>query len=253
MSRHVRAGLLWVGLLVAAAAPVGAQRAGAPKLGVDGLVLFRGEGSVAVLAVATSAWRAVSTRSEELLGDFQYLPEYASARAQGQIFERLAADPGRWPGLAGVEEGDGRRRFVAVPWSFGPGCAEEGWQNPEWVPAGDTVTFLLQPTRSREAGDEGLPVFDVLGWHQPYPVGELIPFWRKTPAVNPEWLTAEAFYGLLTVMPSEAAFRSDPERAMAPALEWVSAAPGRASAFPIPEILQGWQRVMREAGEEDIR
>ncbi len=253
MSRHAKVGLLWVGLLTVAAAPVAAQRAGAPKLGVDGLLLFRGQGSVAALAVATSAWRAVSTRSEDLLGDFKYLPEYASARARGQVFELLAADPEGWPGLAGVEEEDGRGRFIAVPWSFGPGCAEEGWQTPEWVPVGDTVTFLLQPTRSRGAGDEGLPVFDVLGWHQPYPVGDLIPFWRKTPAVNPDWLTAEAFFELLTVMPSEAAFRSHPETALAPALEWVSAVPGRTSAFPIPEILQGWERLKRKAGEENIR
>ena len=68
------------------ATPGAAQRAGAPKLGVDGLVLFRDPGSVAVLARATSYWQAVSTRSEELLGDFRYLPEYATARAQGQVF-----------------------------------------------------------------------------------------------------------------------------------------------------------------------
>lgn len=205
-----------------------AQRAGAPGLGVDGLVLFRPPGSVAVLATATPFWQPVSTRSEELLGDFRYLPEYASARAQGQLFQLLEADvSGAIPG----EDG----RFVVVPWSFGPGCAEEGWEAPTWVPPGDTVTFLLHPTRTG-SGPGGLRVFDVLGWHQPYPVGELIPFWRKGRAINPDWLTPEEFYQILSVLPAEMAFAQDPGASTRPFMDWLQANPDRAEAFPLPEL-----------------
>jgi len=181
-----------------------AQRGGAPRLGVDGLVLFREEGSVAVLARATPHWREVVTRSEELLGDFRYLPEYATVRTRGQVFEIVSSDGA---GFLPV----GERQFVAVPWSFGPGCAEEGWEGPEWVPPGDTVTFLLVPTRTRSSWREGLPVFDVLGWHQPYPVGDLIPFWRSGPRSNPNWLSASEFFKLVSLLLPRSAFEVDPE------------------------------------------
>jgi len=230
-----------VGLAIAlSVAPVTAQRAGAPKLGVDGLVHFRDPGSVAVLAEATPFWRPVSTRSEELLGDFRYLPEYASARAQGQVFRLLASD------VPGAAAADGR--FLVVPWGFGPGCAGEAWQTPEWVAPGDTVAFLLVPTRTGSGDGDRLPVYDVLGWQQPYPVGELIPFWRKGPRVNPVWLTAPEFYELLTVLPSDLAFRSDPDAALASALDWMGRNPGREATFPVPEILGEWKRQRRESG-----
>ena len=231
--------LLMVAVMASFAGPCLAQRAGAPKLGLDGLIGFRDQGSVAVLARATSYWRPVSTRSEELLGDFKYLPEYASARAQGQIFQLLESDASEWMGGEDV-------RFVAVPWSFGPGCAEEGWQAPEWVEPGDTVAFLLSPTRARSGKAGSLPVFDVLGWHQPYPVGELIPFWRKSPEKNPNWLTAQEFYQLLTVLPSELAFWNDPDDALAPARRWIAGTPGRDSFFPVVELVEHWEKRKRE-------
>jgi len=135
-----------------------------------------------------------------------------------------------------------------VPWSFGPGCAEEGWQAPEWVAPGDTVAFLLIPTRSRSGDADRLAVFDVLGWQQPYPVGELIPFWRRGSRQNPVWLTAREFFELLTVLPSELAFRSDPGGALASALDWIARPPGREAIFPVPEILMEWERRRRELG-----
>lgn len=219
--------------------PVCAQRAGAPSLGVDGLVLFREAGSLAVLAVATPYWQPVSTRSEELLGDFRYLPEYASARAQGQVFHLLETDR---PEVVAAPDG----RFVVVPWGFGPGCAGEAWQAPEWVAAGDTVAFLLHPTRVLNPEPGETPTFDVLGWQQPYPVGDLIPFWRKGRQVNPEWISATEFYELLTVLPSEMAFRQDAEAALGRAWNWVDRKPGRRGAFPVSEILGEWEALRAE-------
>ncbi len=216
--------------------PATAQRAGAPTLGVDGLPLFRESGSAAVLAVAVDRWKAVSSRSEELLGGFRYLPERASARAMGQVFRVLRTDV---PRIASDPGGS----IVVVPWSFGPGCAEEGWGTPEWVTPGDTVAFLLLPTRARGRAGKENAVFDVLGWHQPYPVGELIPFWRRTREPNPEWLDAREFYRLLTVLPSRAAFRVDPDSALEPFRHWLQEAPGRDFSFPVGEILAEWEKM----------
>jgi hypothetical protein len=232
--------LLAAPLLLAPPALEG-QRAGAPKLGVDGLVHSRGEGTVAVLARATASWQGVSTRSEELRGDFRYLPDFATARSRGQVFEVLESDAPEW--LSG-----GQGRFVAVPWSFGPGCAEEGWQNPTWVSPGDTVAFLLLPTRTRSRDGQGLHVFDVLGWHQPYPVGDLIPFWRKGPDPNLVWLSPSEFYELLTVLPMEVALQADPAGALSRAMAWVEREPDRRLAFPLPEILEAWENALRVGG-----
>jgi hypothetical protein len=234
--------VLALSLLAVMAPSCLAQRAGAPTLGVDGLVLFRGQGSVAVLATATPFWQPVSTRSEELLGDFRYLPDFASARAQGQLFQLVDSDA---PQL--VADPDGR--FVVVPWSFGPGCAEEGWGRPQWVTPGDTVAFLLHPTRAGSQGEGGLRVFDVLGWHQPYPVGELIPFWRKGRKVNPEWLDAREFYQLLNLLPTELAFRADPEGSVTDFRGWVTRKMGREAAFPVPEIQDGWAKALAQNGD----
>jgi len=243
--------LLLLGALMAGQAhPAWGQRAGAPESGVDGLVRFRGEGSVALLASATSYWGPVSTRAEELLGDFRYLPEYARARAQGQRFEVLVSSPPEWMEAEG-EGGSGVGSFLAVPWSFGPGCAEEGWQDPEWVTPGDTVAFLLTPTRVRSREEGAVPVFDVLGWHQPYPVAELIPFWRKGPEANPLWLTPREFYELLSILPTERALRANPGVALEPALEWIEAELHRRSAFPVPELLAEWGQAAGAPGLPD--
>lgn len=240
---RARAWALAVVLSVMTAPSCAAQRAGAPRLGVDGLVLFRDPGSVAVLATATPFWQPVSTRSEELLGDFRYLPEYASARARGQVFQLVEAEA---PEAVSGET----NRFVVVPWSFGPGCAEEGWGGAQWVPPGDTVAFLLHPTRTRSREEHGLRVFDVLGWHQPFPVGELIPFWRKGRPLNPVWLAAREYFQLLTLLPTETAFREDPELAVERVQGWLDLEPERIKAFPVPEIRDGWARALIEMGGE---
>ena len=85
-----------------------------------------------------------------------------------------------------------------------------------------------------------------MGWHQPYPVGELIPFWRKSPQLNPTWLSATEFYELLTVLPSEAAFRTNPQGAIHRFQDWVGARAERETSFPVPEIRAGWEGVLGE-------
>ncbi len=200
-----------------------------------GLPLFRPQNAVAVLAVATPEWEAVPTDPHDLLGNYQFLPSYATDDARGQVFQLLEADPG-------LEASDSEGRFVAVPWTVGCGCADEGWDQPTWVPPGDTVVFLLNRTRENAPWD-GPPVFDVLGWHQPYPVGEFIPYWRHTRAEPSSWLTKREFFEILKILPTETGFRLDPTSAVQAVTEWLRANPGRESAFPIPTILWELERI----------
>lgn len=201
----------------------------------EGLPLFRPLNAVAVIARAEPVWMPVPTDAHDLLGDYQFLPPYATDDTEGQVFELLEAEPGF---ITSNPEG----RFIAVPWTVGCGCADEGWDEPTWVPPGDTVVFLLTPTRGRVPWD-GPPVFDVLGWHQPYPVGEFIPYWRHTRADPPSWLTTWEFFELLKALPTETAFRLDPMAALEAVRRWLIENPGREGAFPIPTILWELRRI----------
>lgn len=209
---------------------VQAQAMGALDPAGAGLPLFRPPGAVAVIARATTVWKAVPTDPHDLLGDYQFLPPYATDDTEGQLFELLEAEPG-----SRISDSEGR--FVVVPWTVGCGCAEEGWDEPVWVPPGDTVTFLLSRTRKRVPWD-GPPVFDVLGWHQPYPVGEFIPFWRWTREEPRDWLTVQEFFDFLQGLPTESAFQLDPTSSLQAVQEWLDQNPDRAEAFPIPTILR---------------
>jgi hypothetical protein len=195
-----------------------------------GLPLYRPSGAVAVLAVATGAWIPVPTDAHDLLGDFAFLPPYATDDTEGQVFRVLKSESGR-------EVANAQGRFVAVPWTVGCGCADEGWDQPDWVPAGDTVTFLLSRTRKRVPWD-GPPVYDVLGWHQPYPSGDFIPYWRLGREEPQDWLSPQEFFELLELLPADGAFRLDPSSSRQAVEEWVAGHPDRAQAYPVPTILR---------------
>jgi len=210
-----------------------AQEVGEPAPAGEGLPLFRSAGSVAVLALATEDWLPVPTDAHDMLGVYQYLPPFATEDTRGQIFQVLGAE-NDWP------VADAHGRFVGVPWTVGCGCADEGWDQPGWVPAGDTVVFLLQKTRSRVPW-KGPPVYDVLGWHQPYPAADFIPYWRTSRVWNPDWLSPTEFYGMVQALPTEAGFQLDPEASFAGLMEWLSQHPERRGAFPIPSILSEWE------------
>jgi hypothetical protein len=104
------------------------------------------------------------------------------------------------------------------------------------------VVFLLGQTRKRLPWD-GPPVFDVLGWHQPYPVGEFIPYWRHTRAEPSSWLTRNEFFELLKILPAETAFLLDPTSTLDALAGWLRENPGREGAFPIPTVLWELERI----------
>ncbi len=210
--------------------PGGFEPAGA------GIPLYRPSGSIAAVARATPDWVPVPTDAQDLLGAYRFLPPGATDETAGQVFELLEAE-------VGGSVSDSTGHFVAVPWTVGCGCAEEGWDEPGWVTPGDTVVFLLNKTRRRVPWT-GPPVFDVLGWHQPYPVGAFIPFWRRTREEPGSWLSAPEFYELLTVLPSQASFQLDPMSAREGVRRWLELNPGLEDAFPIPTILRELERLL---------
>lgn len=236
MARFILSAALVVGLCPL---PLGAQAGvvGEHDPAGAGLPLFRPAGSVAVMARATGLWWAVPTDPHDLLGPYHFLPPFATDDTKGQVFQLLESEPG-W------EVSDSEGRFVAVPWTVGCGCADEGWDRPDWVQPGDTVTFLLSRTRTRVPWS-GPPVFDVLGWHQPYPVGEFIPFWRWARAEPEEWLTVAEFFSFLRVLPDEPAFQLDPGSSLDAVRDWLAQNPDRRRAFPIPSILRELDRLTR--------
>ena len=204
--------------------PGGFEPAGA------GIPLFRPAGSVAAIARATESWVPVPTDPHDMLGAYRFLPTYATDDTEGQVFELLEVE-------TGGEIADSIGQFVAVPWTVGCGCAEEGWDEPAWVTPGDTVVFLLTRTRVNVPW-EGPPVFDVLGWHQPYPVGDFIPYWRSTRDEPETWLSVRQFFELLTVLPAEAAFELDPMASRESIGRWLEEYPDLEKAFPVPTILR---------------
>lgn len=214
--------------------PMGAQGVGEYEPAGAGLPLFRPPGALAVMAEATETWRAVPTDPHDLLGMYSFLPSHATDDTQGQLFRVLESEEG-----VGT---DTLMEFVGVPWTIGCGCADEGWDGTEWVEPGDTVVFLLSPTRARVPWD-GPPVFDVLGWHNPYPSGEFIPYWRHTRAEPANWLSKEEFFSLLQILPSEQAFRLDPTASVLAVSQWLEDHPGRENAFPVPTILWELERI----------
>ncbi len=233
----VRTGIGWMALAGVLSTPwgVGAQSLAEVEPAGAGLPLYRPAGAVAVMALATPNWIPVPTDPHDMVGAYQFLPSYATDDTQGQLFRLLMAEPG-----SAVADSTGR--FVVVPWTVGCGCTDEGWDRADWVPPGDTVVFLLSRTRKR-VDWTGPPVFDVLGWHQPYPVGDFVPYWRLGREEPTDWLTVGEFFGLLEVLPTETAFQLDPEASRRAVELWLQGSPGRAEAFPVADMLREAQKL----------
>ena len=92
-------------------------------------------------------------------------------------------------------------------------------------------------------------MYDLLGWHQPYPTGEFIPYWRHTRAEPQRWLSTQEFFDFLGVLPTETAFRLDPASSREAVKGWLKGNPGREEDFPIPTILWELDRITGPAPE----
>lgn len=248
--RGVPGGVAWVALAVVAAAGGGPALAWSQEMGesfgvFSGPPLFRPPGAQVVLAVAGQEWPGVATEPAGLLGPFRFLPESSTVGVRGQTFRVLEVAGGwRGPGGVSLEEGE---IFLAVPWTVGCGCAEESWGDTVWVSPGDTVVFLLTVTR-REAGPPGPKVFDVLGWHQPYPAGAMIPYWQAGRRAEPLWLSPREFFDLVQRLPGEWEFRVDPRGSFEPVLKWIEEDPLRRERFPVEALLREWERALGGSG-----
>ncbi len=184
-----------------------------------------------ILAVALSQ-NAEVTGHTTLAGTFGS-PD-TIVRATGYRFRVLdiaGGDTGLRPGST----------FLVVPWKYDPSCAPTPWGSDRWVPVGTEVVFTLsqgRPIARKEV------VFDVRGWHAPYPNGEFLKYSARSssPSDRSEWLTASEYFNLVSALPrlvsfpSTGTWRSEVERLFR------EGNPKWAVTFPGSEILQNARR-----------
>ena len=185
-----------------------------------------------VLAVATGERTATSLDTSDFRIRWRLkapVPSYVA----GHVFRVVAA------------AGDGGRLgegtvFTVVPWGYGATCQREVWKDASWVSAGDTVVFMLRPTRSPP--ESAWSVFDVLGWHDPYPTGRFLRFEVRGRDAVRRWLSAAEYYDFLKVLPTQEQYDSGRADGLARLEAWARAHPGSAEAFPVREIIDRWRR-----------
>ena len=163
---------------------------------ITALIAARPTNGMLVLARAEPDTVLVTTDTADFISNDRPSPEVLRARAPAA--QRFTAIEVHGDGLP-ITSGS---TFAAVPWAYGPDCSYIAWEgSTQWVPAGDEVLFRLIRTR-RIDGQE--PVVDVLGWHSPYPTGELWKYEsRGEPVGNKDqWLTAREYYELILQLPT---------------------------------------------------
>ncbi|GMV06364.1 MAG: hypothetical protein AMXMBFR53_26400 [Gemmatimonadota bacterium] len=183
-----------------------------------------------VLAVATGGRVPVSTDSLRFRGTWNFGRRFPGT-APGHVFTvvRSAGDDDGVPSGATI---------TVVPWGYDAACDLERWSAP-WVPTGDTVVFRLEATRV--SADDAKPVFDVLGWHEPYPTGEFLRYDVRGDDVERRWLTPGEYFEFVQVLPTLDTFESRPLEGLRQIERWVRARPELSEAFPVREVLERWR------------
>lgn len=145
-----------------------------------------------ILAVATG--EIVSVKGLNTIRFHSELPD-TSTTAKGWRFRVIEVAGGD----GSIKRGD---TFTAIPWEYDPSCRPLLWGKSSWVPEAAEALFQLG-VRRPEA--RGTAVFDVLGWHQAYPYGELLKYARlPAPYQRGDKPTARELYETLTSAPAKA-------------------------------------------------
>ncbi|MEK9503913.1 hypothetical protein [Gaopeijia maritima] len=153
------------------------------------VVLARSTGDSARAALHSFDWY-------DWAGD-SFTPKPAPADSTwGLVFRVVAALDA--PVDRGLRPGD---EFVVVPWTYDAACHPEPWDDSlrAWVGAGEEV-FLLD-RRRRIVSERGL-VFDVFGWHAPFPSARFLDF-AADDEPREEWLPAATWFEFLRTYPAE--------------------------------------------------
>jgi hypothetical protein len=126
--------------------------------------------------------------------------------------------------------------FVAVPWEYDPACHPEPWSESAIWTSPDSQIFFLNGSR-RGISTHG-PVFDVLGWHAPYPQALFLDF--ETDEPRETWLDAPTYFDFLR--------GSNPGSALQERIEqiedWKASRP-EDWGFPLTDLLEDYRRHLR--------
>jgi hypothetical protein len=166
---------LWV--LIAVLVTVGAEA----RCSIGSPIVLTHETNVALLVTATPE------RAPAGIPDDPDWSELQVSEVPGWRF-RVLEVVGEGGGLEGLST------VLVVPWGYDAGCFALVWDDDNWVPPGDTAVFLF--SRDQLAGG-GEPVVHVLGWHRPFPHGELLGGGMP----RSDWLSAREYLSLLRALP----------------------------------------------------
>jgi hypothetical protein len=134
----------------------------------------------------------------------------------------------------------GAAEVILVPWGYGPDCRPLHWRGENaWVDAGQRGVFSAY-VRPGSAMIDRRPILDVfLAWHQPYPGGEfLVHEFRRSGALDPEWLKLEEYWSLIQALPTEEQVRTAPDESRASIRHWAQTHSNLVQRFPANLILE---------------
>jgi len=168
------------------------------------------------------------------------VPEYAKRALPDSITEVIAYRFVVLESVGGprLVSGDS---FLVVPWGYDEACRPMLWEGGEWVPSGAESVFR-HGEPGRESGGQG--VFDVSGWHSPYPYGAFLKYGGtpSPPEDRTEWLSARDYFGLLSVLPPPDPLVSRLERLRRIESAYRAGPPHWAVTFPGDQILRSARR-----------
>jgi hypothetical protein len=136
----------------------------------------------------------------------------------------------------GGERHRSMRTLLAAPWKYDSACDLLPWGPAQWVAPGEEAVFTLAERRTDVAGE---PVYDVLGWHAPYPQGEFLKYESDEARMDDReaWLGARDLFALLRALPDDAG-ESAAERLVRMERVFAEGDPRWRDSFPGTEILR---------------
>lgn len=196
-----------------------------------------GPGDVTVLAVATDARVSIDPETDLPERGWRHTADGPLPEVWGQMFtvvDHRGAPRAEWLSS---------QTLVVVPWEYDPACRLEPWSDSVWVAVGDTVVFTLSST-SRAAVRPY--TYHVLGWHAPYPTGELIRYRFRNPKDDP-WLRPREYFEMLRILPAAAERRGGSRKALEQFKTW-AVEQDLLNHFPVKDIIWFWEREARWGG-----
>jgi hypothetical protein len=156
----------------------------------------------------------------------------------GQVFNVARFTGANAVLLSDVFHERGDSHAVIVPWDYDSGCRPSRWTRGfAWVPGGRPGTFTVR-LRPDSLWVNGMPVFDAfLADFEPYPLSPMYRDDHIRPTFRSStWLTAEQYYELLEVLPTQQEREARPDSTWHVFLHWRDANSDLSQAYPANQI-----------------